>query len=106
MRAFLLVIGMLFVATPAFAMSESIVGYCFTTPQPQPCIENFLAQERKAQEAEQRRADRQMEVQLEQARIQAQGLALFGSGNALINGMNQGFNHMQQPYVSTPQFPR
>jgi hypothetical protein len=31
-------------------------------------------------------------------------LALFGSGSALINGMNQGFLNMQQPYVNTPYF--
>jgi hypothetical protein len=37
------------------------------------------------------------------ARQQAAGMALFGSGNALINGMNQGFQHMQvHPYVLPP----
>ena len=43
-------------------------------------------------------------MQLEQARIQANGMALFGSGAAFVNGMNQGLQMMQQPYVSTPYF--
>ena len=37
------------------------------------------------------------------ARQQAAGMALFGSGNALINGMNQGLRQMQvHPYVLPP----
>ena len=46
---------------------------------------------------------RAMQQQQELARIQANGLAAFGSGNALINGMNQGFQNMQiHPYVLPP----
>ena len=37
----------------------------------------------------------QAETQREQSRQQAVGMALFGSGPALINGMNQGFQQMQ-----------
>lgn len=44
-------------------------------------------------QAQQRAFDRQ--AQVEAARQQALGLALFGSGPALIQGMNQGFQQMQ-----------
>jgi hypothetical protein len=55
------------------------------------CI-NALSQ---AQVAEQYRL-----MGLEQARQYANGLALFGTGPALINGINQGFRQMQShPYV-------
>jgi hypothetical protein len=56
-------------------------------------------------EAQQRQIDAQLamqqqmiDAQLEQqARIQANGMALFGAGNALINGMNQNLNNMRLP---------
>ena len=53
---------------------------------------------------QQRQADReQAQAQVEAARQQALGLALFGSGPAMINGMNQGFQQMQvKPYVLPP----
>jgi hypothetical protein len=54
-----------------------------------------FAQQRELQQ-------RQIDAQLEQARIQANGMALFGAGNALINGMNQGFNNMRLPMSPTP----
>jgi hypothetical protein len=48
-------------------------------------------------------AQTQDQTQRDLARQQANGLALFGSGNALINGMNQGFQNMQvHPYVLPP----
>ena len=100
----LLFLGALLIASPAYAIGDSLIGYCFTTPNPQACITDFMNQERQVQEAEARRAERQQAVILEQARIQANGMALFGAGNAMINGMNQGFRQMQQPYVNTPYF--
>lgn len=45
---------------------------------------------------------RQIDAQLEQARIQANDKALFGAGNALINGMNQGLQNMQLPHNQPP----
>ena len=45
----------------------------------------------------------QNQLQRELARQQATGMALFGSGNALINGMNQGLQNTQiHPYVLPP----
>jgi len=41
--------------------------------------------------------EKDRQVQLEQARQQALGMALFGSGHALIQGMNQGFRPLP-PY--------
>jgi hypothetical protein len=53
------------------------------------------------QQEQARQADR--EAQVEAARQQALGMAAFGSGNALINGMNQGMQNMQvHPYVLPP----
>ena len=46
-------------------------------------------------QAQQNQANR--DAQLDAARQQALGMALFGSGNALINGMNQGFRPLP-PY--------
>lgn len=53
------------------------------------------AMERNAQDRELQRQN--VEAQLEMARQQALGMALFGSGAAMIQGMNQGFQNMQQP---------
>ena len=99
----LLFVGALLVASPVLAMNDSIISYCLTTADPQRCLSSFLADERAHNDQLQREAQqRQIAAQLEQARIQANGMALFGAGNALINGMNQGFQNMQQPYVNTP----
>ena len=101
----LLLLGALLIATPAYAINDSIISYCLTTQDPQRCLSSFVADERAHQERLQRETQqRQIDAQLEQARIQANGMALFGAGNALINGMNQGFRQMQQPYVNTPYF--
>jgi hypothetical protein len=91
----LLFLGALLLASPAWAINDSIIGYCFTTANPKGCIASFVADERAYQLQLQQQA---LAAQLEQARIQANGMALFGAGNAMINGMNQGFQNMQQPY--------
>ena len=42
-------------------------------------------------------------MQLEQARIQANGMALMGSGPAFINGMQQAFRPLPMPVMPTVQ---
>jgi hypothetical protein len=69
-----------------------------------------LAQQRDIQQrqidAQLAMQQRMIDAQLEQARLQANGMALFGTGQALINGMNQGFQNMQQPrYTPFPFVP-
>ena len=65
-----------------------------------------LAQSPDPYELQRQMQQQYYDNQLEQARIQANGMALFGSGQALINGMNQGFQNMQQPrYDSQPFVP-
>jgi len=109
MRALLFFLGLLFMTTPAWALGDSIVEFCFTTSDPQACIKQRIADEARADAATARLhptervdANAALQAQLEMARLQANGLALFGSGAAMINGMNQGFQHMQVPYVSSP----
>lgn len=106
----LLFLAALLLPIPAFALDESIIRYCFTMPNPQSCLEGQLRGERLADDAIARAhtsealilQQRMIDAQLEQARIQANGMALFGAGNALINGMNQGFQNMQLPYNQPP----
>ena len=100
MRAMLILVALL-IPIPSFAFSQSIVDYCFTTADPQRCLSTFLAEEQAYQRTQ---AERLAAFQREQARSQVEGLLLFGSGAAFINGMNQGFHQMQLPYVSTPMF--
>ena len=102
MRVSTLFLGALFIASPAFALSESAIEYCLSTPNPKACLVAVSADvnQRRMEAAQQR----QIDAQLEQARIQANGLALFGAGNAFVNGMNQGLHQMHQPYVNTPQY--
>ncbi|MEO5630696.1 MAG: hypothetical protein ABIQ24_13035 [Nitrospiraceae bacterium] len=95
----LLALVVLLTASTVFAMSDSIVDYCLTTQDPRSCITSFRSEERISQRDMQQR---QLDAQLEQTRIQANGIALFGSGEALINGMNQGFQNMQQPTYTLP----
>jgi hypothetical protein len=82
----------------ASAQAEDIVAACTQAFQ----IEQYRAQ------CIQNLSDRQavasgQQVQRDVARQQALGMAAFGSGNALINGMNQGFRQMQvHPYVLPP----
>lgn len=97
----LFVLALLIVPASAFALDDSIIRYCFTTANPQSCIQSFNADVQRHQLDMQREL---LQSQMEMARIQANGLMLFGSGPAFINGMNQGFQNMQQPYVSTPYF--
>lgn len=101
MRVLMLALAILLSASPAVAMNESLVSYCFTTSNPQSCISALLTEERRSTLDVQQR---QLQAQIEQARLQAEGLMLFGAGAAYINGMNQGFHQMQLPYVSTPMF--
>jgi hypothetical protein len=85
--------------------AEDIVAACSQAFQ-QPdyrlqCIQN-LSQRQAIVEGQQIQQE-QLRAQQEAARQQALGLALFGSGPALINGMNQGFQQMQiKPYVLPP----
>lgn len=83
---------LLLLATPAFSMSDRIIDYCLTTANPTRCIQTFLSEERQAQRDE---AILQYQAQVNAARAQAEGLMLFGTGPALIQGMNQGFQNMQ-----------
>jgi hypothetical protein len=80
--------------------TKSLIEYCNTTTAPQDCIaavrgDKELAAQRDMQE-------RQIEAQQDLAREQSRGIALFGTGQALMNGMNQGFNTMRLPMSSAP----
>jgi hypothetical protein len=89
MRTLLTFIALL-IASPAFAMSESALNFCKSMKDPMQCVSEFLTAEREA---------RQERVALEVAEIQASGMAAFGSGFAMINGVNQGLATMRvQPY--------
>ena len=96
----LLFLGALLLASPALADTDPLIEYCFTTPDPKTCLQTVMhdVEQRRMESAQQQ----QLDAQREQARLQMQGMALFGAGNAMIHGMNQGFQNMQQPYVSTP----
>ena len=72
MRSCTIFLGFLIFATPAFAMD----------PQ-----EYNLEMQR---------------MQIEQARIQANGMAMMGMGAALQNGINQGFHDMQRTVPAMP----
>ena len=63
-----------------------------------------IAQSPDPYEFQRQMLERQFQTQLEQARIQADGMALFGSGPAMINGINQGFQNMQQPRYAPQPF--
>ncbi len=99
MRTVAFFLGVLCITTPAFALSDYQIDYCLTTKDPKACLHDIAEGQARHQRELLRDA---YIVQLEQARLQANGLALFGSGAALIHGMNQGLQNMQQPYVSTP----
>jgi hypothetical protein len=90
----LLILTALLIASPVFAINESVVNYCFTTKNPQGCISSFIADE---QAYKTREAQRQMDFQMELAQEQTRGMALFGAGNAMINGINQAFRPMPTP---------
>lgn len=94
---YLILLSLLFIAAPAFALSNSLAEFCLTSSDVRDCIQRGITQEREAE----RRHERAMaELQREIAEKQALGLALFGSGPAIIGGMNQGFQNMQvKPYM-------
>lgn len=105
MRSIMIFLGLLFIAGPAIAGDNPIVDYCLTTKDPAGCISNFLAEQQASQQNFQREMQaQQLRANIEQARIQANGMALFGAGNAFINGMNQGFQNMQHPISPPPAF--
>jgi len=68
-----------------------MVGFRASPPEVQ---QAYRAQQAEREwQAQQNEANRQ--AQVEAARQQALGMALFGSGPALIQGMNQGMQQMQ-----------
>ena len=89
---------------PAWALSDSLIDYCLTTAQPKQCLVD-VQRELAQQDLERQQAqwNQQAQLQRDLARQQAAGMAAFGSGNALINGMNQGMRQMQvHPYLLPP----
>jgi hypothetical protein len=92
MRTLLLLIALL-IASPAFAISDSLLFYCSQTKNPESCVNGFVADERANREL----AQRQMDFQMEMAQEQTRGMALFGSGFGMINGINQAFRPMPTP---------
>ncbi len=74
---------------------ENLVKVCNSNPQ---CL---------AQLAQIHQQGLQLDAQREMARTQAYGMAAFGAGHALINGMNQGFQNMQlKPIPPIAPYPR
>lgn len=119
MRSLVIFLAVLLIPVSALALTDDVVSFCFTEPNPQQCITKSIQEEEKAAAAQIRlhgpggytptnppidRQQQALDAQLETARIQANGMAMFGAGNAMVNGINQGFQNMQQPYVSTPGF--
>jgi hypothetical protein len=98
MRTLLAFIALL-IASPAFAMSESELNFCKAMKDPMQCVNQFLTAEHKAKREMEYlqqylpQTDNQMALAEEQTR----GMALFGAGNAMINGINQGFRPMPTP---------
>lgn len=81
---------------------KSLIAYCETTKVPQDCIAMFRAEKDLANHRDMQ--ERQIAAQQAIAREQSRGMALFGSGPALINGMNQGFQNMRLPISPPPTF--
>lgn len=92
----LLFLGFLLIATPAFALSDSFIDFCLTTDNPKACLRSAAEFTHSHQLQQQQAA---YDAQRELARIQANGMAMFGTGPALINGMNQ---HLSNMRVQTP----
>ncbi len=101
----ILVVILVLSASSAWALSDATIDYCLTTANPKQCLQDI---QRDVNAAEVRNPggptyDQQAQLQRDLARQQALGMAAFGSGNALINGMNQGFRQMQvHPYILPP----
>lgn len=91
-------------AGSAWALSESVIDYCLTTTNPKQCLVDIQRDLAASQPPVAGPTwDQQAQLQRDLARQQAAGMAMFGSGNALINGMNQGMQNMQvHPYVLPP----
>ncbi len=101
MKSLLTILVLVLSAGSAWALSESAMDYCFTTSNPKQCLVELQREVRAAQAGP--TWEQQAQLQRDLARQQAAGMAAFGSGNALINGMNQGFRQMQvQPYYLPP----
>ena len=91
---------------PVPALADSIVDYCFTTANPKACMQSVMDDRANYQRL--LANEQAMRTQLEAARIQAQGLMLFGSGPAFINGMNQHLSNMRvqfEPMTIAPVYP-
>lgn len=94
----LLFLGLLLIASPAFALSDAAIDYCLGTPNPKACLQAVSTDvEQRKLDAQREQQQQYLQTQLEQARIQANGMAAFGAGNAMINGMNRGLQNMQLP---------
>ncbi len=94
MRSILIFLGFMLFTVPAFA--DSISDYCLTTKDPRGCLSSFMEDQARYNQMLQR------DAQLEQARIQANGMAMMGMGAAFVNGMNQHLQNMQQPRYAAP----
>ena len=95
MRTLLAVILVLS-ASSAWALTDSAIEFCFTTAQPKQCLVEIQREVAANQAAPSGpHWDQQAQLQRDLARQQAAGMAAFGSGNALVNGMNQGLRQMQ-----------
>ncbi len=97
----LLAVVLVLSASSAWALSDSTIDYCLTTANPKQCLVDIQRDLNATGGGAQ--WEQQAQLQRDLARQQALGMAAFGSGNALINGMNQGFRQMQvHPYVLPP----
>lgn len=75
--------------------TKSMIEYCNTTQAPHDCIAAVRADKELA--AQRDMHEHQIAAQQDIAREQSRGMAMFGMGNALINGMNQNLQNMQRP---------
>ncbi len=101
MKSLLTILFLVVSAGSAWALSESVIDYCMTTANPKQCLVDIQRDVAPVQTGP--TWEQQAQLQRDLARQQAAGMAAFGSGNALINGMNQGFRQMQvQPYYLPP----
>jgi len=101
---YLLAVILLLSASTVYA-GEDILSACTAAFQIEQyraqCIQNLSQRQAVLEQSQLQSAS-----QIEAARMQANGLAAFGSGRALINGMNQGFRMMEvHPYVLPPVQP-
>ncbi len=98
---YLLAVVLILSASSAWALSEQAIAICLGTDNPKACL--LTMQGETMQANGQAQWDQQAQLQRDLARQQALGMAAFGSGNALVNGMNQGFRQMQvHPYMLPP----